>query len=190
CKKEVKTEYSAVKEQQESYLDERYELIEGIRYDCKPSPTVDHQLLVGELSALLRTTCHQQGIILIAPMDVYLDEDNVVQPDVIYIAEERVQIVTRRRIEGVPDLVAEIISPSTGSRDKTRKKALYARFGVKEYWIVDPHIRTIDQFVLDGNTYHLLATYAPGDTLLSEQFACVSIDLTTLFAPLERFRED
>ncbi len=179
-----------VKEQQESYMDERYEIIEGIRYDFKPSPASDHQLLVTEMNASLRMSCHDDALLLVAPMDVYLDDDNTVQPDLIYVKRERAHIITRRRVNGAPDLVVEIMSPSTGSRDKKQKKALYARFGIREYWIVDPFSRTVDQFILEESDYRLAAVYAAGDCLESPHFPSISIDITSLFAPLALFDDE
>src|SRR5690348_5516421 len=112
-----------IKEQQEVYDPfDRYEIIDGIRYDLKPSPIASHQTLIGGLHLALHHDCHPNGVILIAPMDVYLNEDNIIQPDIIYILNENTQIIKKKRIEGVPDLLVEVLSPSTASRDKIRKK--------------------------------------------------------------------
>ncbi|MCF6093699.1 Uma2 family endonuclease [Microaerobacter geothermalis] len=181
-----------VKEQQEAYqeanipkhypfIEERYEIINNIRYDLKPSPTVKHQRILGYLHKSLDATCHNNGVIIFAPMDVYLDEGNIFQPDLIFILHENSEIIKEARIEGAPDLVAEILSPSTSQNDKIRKKAQYERFGVKEYWIVDPVHFTVDQFVLENGRFLLNATYGEGDTLTSDLFSCVSIDLSPLF---------
>lgn len=179
-----------VKEQSEVYDEfDRFELIEGIRYDFKPSPTFNHQLLANQINLSISQTCAMKGIIVTAPMDVYLDAENVVQPDIIYISNENTQIVTPRRIEGAPDLVVEILSPSTGTRDKIRKKSLYARYGIKEYWIVDPVHTTVDQFVLVDEHYLLHATYGEQDTVTSPELSCISVDLLPIFQVLDRFRE-
>jgi Uma2 family endonuclease len=190
---------SVVKEQSEVYrpendasgffptemplIEERYEVIDGIRYDCRPSPTLKHQLLVTKLCNELSATCSATGTLVVAPMDVHLDEDNIVQPDLIYVSGENSAIL-KTRIEGVPDLLIEILSPSTGEHDKVRKKALYERFGVPEYWIVDIHHRTIDQFALTDGKYALERTYGSVDTLLSGRFPCVRIQLGELFQVL------
>ncbi|QJD86939.1 Uma2 family endonuclease [Cohnella herbarum] len=167
-------------------IEERYEIIDGIRYDCHPSPTLKHQLLVTHLCNDLQTSCHATGTIVVAPMDVHLDEDNIVQPDLIYVSNENESIL-KTRIEGVPDLLVEILSPSTGEHDKVRKKALYERFGVREYWIVDSHHRTIDQFALQAGKYVLEKTYGSADVLFSERFPCVNVRLGKLFEILNRF---
>jgi Uma2 family endonuclease len=171
-----------VKEQTESYGNfDRYEIIDHIRYDLKPSPTVNHQKLVFHLAQALYHTCHPNGVILVAPIDVYLDEGNIFQPDLIFISNENEQIIKEARIEGTPDLVAEILSPSTSINDKIRKKAQYERFGIKEYWLVDPIYLTVDKFVLKNEKFELYATFADGDTMTSEQFSCISVNLSRLF---------
>ena len=118
-------------------------------------------------------------------MDVHLDEGNIFQPDLIFISNENRHII-KERIEGAPDLVAEILSPSTSSNDKIHKKAQYERFGVKEYWIVDPVHLIIDQFVLVNHKYQLHATYDELNTLTSARFTCISVDLNLLFKDIKR----
>jgi Uma2 family endonuclease len=166
-------------------IEERYEIIDGIRYDCQPSPTLKHQLLVTQLFIDLNATCQITGTLVVAPMDVHLDENNIVQPDLIYVTNENNSIL-RTRIEGVPDLLVEILSPSTGEHDKVRKKALYERFGVREYWIVDIHHRTIDQFVLQEGKYVLEQVYGSAGILLSARFPCVKVQLGKLFQILDK----
>lgn len=186
--KKPKDQSNAVKEHIEHYgeqdnpfIEERYEIINGIKYDLKPSPTVNHQILVVHLWQSLYSTCHNNGVILVAPIDVYLDEDNTFQPDLIYIANENERIIKEARIEGAPDLVAEVLSPSTSQNDKIHKKAQYEKFGVKEYWVADPVHFTIDQFILYDGRFQLRATYGDGDTLTSERFSCVAVDLDEIF---------
>jgi Uma2 family endonuclease len=165
-------------------IENRYEIVDGVRYECSPSPTVNHQLLVTGISQSIYLTCASRGTVLVAPVDVYFDEDNIYQPDVIYISHDNAHIIKTARIEGAPDLVVEILSPSTSANDKIRKKANYARFGVKEYWIADPVHRTIDQFILEGNTFGLYGTYSPQDVLTSPRFSCIGVDLHSLFRNL------
>jgi Uma2 family endonuclease len=178
-----------VKEQNEPYdPSDRFEIIENIRYDLKPSPTIAHQLLLSSLFYSIHNTCQSDGVLLLAPMDVYLDDENLFQPDLIFISNENAHIIKKSYIEGTPDLLMEILSPSTSKNDKIRKKTQYERFGVKEYWIVDPHHLTIDQFVLENGKYQLHATYADGHTLTSERFPCIGIDLTSLFKSISKYR--
>lgn len=166
---------------------ERYEIINNIRYDLKPSPSVVHQVIVTELNQSLRLTCPSEGIVIVAPMDVHLDENNTVQPDIIFIRNENFHIIKNERIEGTPDLLVEILSPSSGSHDRIRKKALYETFGVNEYWIVDPVHFTIDQFVLEQRKYKLNEVYGEGDTITSPILACARVDVTTLFGKAKKF---
>ncbi len=170
-------------------IEERYEIIDGIRYDFQASPTLEHQLVVTQLCNELHSTCQSTGTLIVAPMDVHLDENNIVQPDLIYVANENRSIL-RTRIEGVPDLLVEILSKSTGTHDKVRKKALYERFGVREYWIVDIYHRTIDQFALQDGKYVLEQTYGSAGILLSARFPCVTVQLGKLFQILGKLEEE
>lgn len=188
---EKKKPVDRAKEQMETYegeprrnpfVEERYEIIEGVRYDILTAPVVSHQKILAALFRMMDRTCSDNGILLFAPVDVYLDENNCFQPDLVYVLTENASIVTDKRIEGAPDLVAEILSPSTSKNDKIRKKRQYERHGVKEYWVADPTHRTVDQFVSRGGKFELFETYAPGDSLTSPLFGCVSLDMDELFA--------
>ncbi|MGZ7443531.1 Uma2 family endonuclease [Paenibacillus sp. TH7-28] len=179
-----------VKETPGSYwIEERFEIIGGVRYDFLSSPKISHQILVTELYASIRETCHSQGITIVAPMDVHLDEENIVQPDLIFIRHENLHIIRDGFVKGAPDLLIEILSPRTGSKDKVVKKALYERFGVKEYWIVDPLYATVDQFVLTDGVYALAATYDDQGMITSPLVPCLSLDLNRLFREALRFEE-
>lgn len=190
----VKVQSGSIKEQpaaynneneaflEHTYIEERYEIINGIRYDLQPSPSLNHQRIVTRLATSLEITCHSTGTIIVAPIDVYLDDDNIFQPDVIYISNENASIMKFNRIEGAPDLVVEILSPSTSTNDKIRKKANYEKFGVKEYWIVDPVHLIVDQFILETNKYLLYNTYGVRDLLISPRFTCINVDLLKLFS--------
>lgn len=166
------------------YIEERFEIIEGIRYEMQPSPTFNHQRLVTQISNMIDRTCSSTGTVLVAPMDVYFDDSNIFQPDVIYIANDNSSIIKRHRIEGAPDLVAEILSPNTSANDKIRKKRNYERFGVSEYWIVDPVHRLIDQFIANDGKYELHGTYGAGGLLQSPRFSCINVDMDKLFSRL------
>jgi Uma2 family endonuclease len=163
------------------FIEERYEIIEGVRYELQPAPAVNHQRLLGALYIGLHQTCHSNGEVLFAPLDVYLDEDNQFQPDLVFILRSNAAIIKEKRVEGAPDLVAEILSPSTSANDKIRKKRQYARHGVKEYWILDPVHRTVDQFVLDADTFSLRETYGVRDRIRSPLFSCIDIATEQLF---------
>ncbi|HEX7056838.1 MAG TPA: Uma2 family endonuclease [Bacilli bacterium] len=181
---EMKEQTASCSEPEPEFLGmeyERYEIIEGVRYELQPAPTVTHQKVSGAFYISLYQTCHSAGTILYSPIDVYLDEDNQFQPDLVYILHENGEIIKEKRIEGAPDLVLEILSPSTGQNDKIRKKRQYERFGVKEFWIADPTHRTVDQFMLANGKFVLYETYGAADLLTSPLFSCISIDLSKVF---------
>lgn len=181
-----------VKEEELSYSlkEERYEIIDGIRYDFIAAPRIRHQQLVSFFWKCFEDTCAPDGYVLTAPLDVQFDDDNVCQPDIVYIANENLHIVTEKKIIGTPDIIIEILSPSTSYNDKIRKKALYERFGVKEYWIVDPVHLYVDQFVLTDNKYTLAKTYGNNHIIQSELFSCIKIELESIFKRLLVFDED
>ena len=98
----------------------------------------------------------------IAPFDVVLSDTDVVQPDILFVSNERMGIVTEDNIQGAPDLVIEILSPSTAERDRTFKRSLYARHGVREYWLVDPDARSVEVLVLGEGHFEIVSHLRPG----------------------------
>ncbi len=132
------------------------EIINGTIY-MSPAPTPRHQLIIGELSYAISDylkRSHREGMILFAPCDVFLDEhSNAVQPDIIYISPNRKSIVKDDAIHGVPDLAIEILSPSNSDHDLVGKKNLYEKFGVQEYWVVNPESKETVGFVLKNGKY-------------------------------------
>ena len=137
----------------------RYELYEGDLIEMTPAPRPRHQLILGSLHALLREHVHRHrlGEVFLAPIDVILSPTTVLQPDLVYIESSRLSIMTERAIEGAPTLVVEILSPSTGSRDRGIKQRLYAKYAVPFYWIVDPDHHTIDAYRLEADSYARIA---------------------------------
>ncbi len=111
-----------------------------------PSPSVSHQELVGRLHLFLHEGVREEGlgVVYLAPIDVVLDSDTVLQPDLVVISNERRHIIDDR-VRGAPDLVVEVSSPSTEERDLTTKRLLYARYGVQECWFVLGHDRKVIQ---------------------------------------------
>ena len=96
-------------------------------------------------------------------MDVVLSEESVVQPDILFVSNERREIITEDNIHGAPDLVVEILSPSTADRDKELKLRLYAQAGVREYWIVDPDERSVQVMELGSSGYTSIHGYTSGN---------------------------
>jgi len=128
----------------------RHELIGGEHYTT-PSPGTAHQRLLRKLSHLLDAyvTEHNLGEVFYAPLDVVLSPQDVVQPDLIFLSNERLSRLTEKNVQGAPDLVVEVISETTRRLDKKLKRNLYARYDVLEYWLVDPELRLVEIYRRD-----------------------------------------
>ena len=132
--------------------DERWELIGGKAYSLMPAPPVMHQLVLGNLLCKFVPFFRGKACsVWIAPIDVVLDCENVVQPDLLVVCEKNK--LTDANVQGAPDLIIEVLSPSTCLKDKREKKALYERFGVREYLLVHPEYAIVDRFVLAEGKY-------------------------------------
>jgi Uma2 family endonuclease len=164
---------------------ERYELYEG-ELVMVPSPSLKHQLILGNLVDFLRRFVNENdlGVVLFSPLDVILGGDTVLQPDILFVAKARAEILAAEGIRGAPDLVVEILSEATAKRDRTYKKTLYARYGVKEYWLVNPEAETIEVLVLKESGYEPAGKYARRGKVqfTSPLFKGLSIDLGAVFA--------
>ncbi|GAB4417843.1 MAG: Uma2 family endonuclease [Thermodesulfovibrionales bacterium] len=125
-----------------------YQLIGG-ELVMTPSPVPYHQRISKRLEFLLYDFVEKKrdmGEVFYSPIDVYLEETEVYQPDIIFVSKERLNIIGEKKIEGAPDIVIEILSPATAYYDLRHKKTVYAKHGVKEYWIVDPMEKSIEIF--------------------------------------------
>lgn len=127
----------------------RYEIIDG-DLCVTPSPQPRHQIIATKLAALLEPEleAHSLGWIMTGSVDVLFGEGDYLAPDVVFVRQDRQAIITGRGIEGPPDLVVEVLSPSTAFRDRGIKLERYAAFGVPEYWIVDPDRRQVEVYRL------------------------------------------
>jgi Uma2 family endonuclease len=132
----------------------RYELYEG-EIEVTPSPSTRHQAVSRNLVMLLGAYLKEKnrGVLFHAPVDLILSDTTVLQPDLLMVARGRENIISQRGIEGPPDLVIEVLSPSTAARDRAGKAQLYARYGVRHYWLVDPDARRIECLELEGAAY-------------------------------------
>jgi len=137
--------------------DQRYEIING-ELLMAPAPTLWHQDWLSDLNDLVKSFVKKNklGRLFFAPVDVVLDEENTVQPDLVFVASANAGILRERAIFGAPDLLVELVSPSSVRRDRHEKMTLYARFGVKEYWIGDPANQSLGIFTLKEGRYELL----------------------------------
>jgi Uma2 family endonuclease len=133
---------------------QRYEILEG-KLEVTPSPEVRHQRVSARLHLLFATHLARNpvGEVMYAPMDVILSNETVCQPDLLFIARDRIPLIVKDRIRGAPDLVLEILSPSTALRDLNTKRDLYARHGIREYIVVDVAQRRLVRFALDAGSY-------------------------------------
>jgi len=160
----------------------RYEIIEGKLEMMTPAPTPTHQAVHRELIFNLNVNCSSEYVIYYAPIDVIFSRTDVLQPDILLIHRSRREIVSERGIEGAPDLVVEILSPSSRRRDKIVKMKTYAKYGVGEYWIVDAASRTLEQHCLmDGERYELFNLFEEDDVVSSVKLPCVSFVIRDIF---------
>jgi Uma2 family endonuclease len=148
--------------------DVRYELLDG-ELVIVPSPKEIHQRiqLAFGLALALYVQTHALGRLYFAPFDVLFTDSDVVQPDLIFVSNERAHVITEDNIQGAPDLLVEVHSPSTADRDKDFKRGLYERHGVAEYWMVDPYAKTVTVLRLGEDGYETATAYNEGQTLES-----------------------
>jgi Uma2 family endonuclease len=147
----------------------RYEIVDGVLY-MAPSPNRSHQNTAFEIASYLRTHVKLTGLgqVYIAPFDVELNSQTVVQPDVIVVLNHDLNRITESRIVGAPDLVVEVSSPGTVGYDREKKQQNYARAGVPEYWIADPWSRTVEVLSLVAGDYRSLGVFE-GKAVLPSQ---------------------
>lgn len=163
-----------------------HEMIDG-EIVVSAAPTFRHELVSQQMNSLLLdwNRGHRAGLVLTAPTDVVLAEGQVFQPDLLYIADDNPGEVIDGRFHGAPDIVVEIISPTSRSRDTIVKAMRYARFGVREFWLVDPDLRTMSAYdLVDGLSSERMAD-ADG-VLSSGVMAGLRIDPASLFAEVDR----
>ena len=145
----------------------RYEIIEGELYQM-PSPGAAHALAVIQLiAALMPLVAELDGQLATAPIDVFFPGANPVQPDILLMLSGGPARIVPRGIEGAPDLIIEVLSSSNRGHDLLTKRSLYARAGVREYWIVDPEARTIDILGLDRDAFHQVTVASGSDMPVS-----------------------
>ena len=162
--------------------DKRFELLDG-ELIVSPSPKEAHQRTGMTLGAPLHVFVKAGGLgrVYSAPFDVVLSDTDVVQPDLLFVSNERAHIITEDNIQGAPDLVVEIPSPSTADQDRTFKRALYARHGVREYWLVDTTAKNVTILLLGEQGFDLVGIYGEGQTLTSPTLPGFTLDLDKIF---------
>jgi Uma2 family endonuclease len=149
--------------------DWRYQLIEGELVNMAPAPNTFHQTIASNIVAIInRYLAHNAGgRIYFAPLDVYLTDTNVFQPDVLFIRKGRESIIEEDGLHGAPDFVVEILSPHTARYDINAKREVYARCGVEELWLVYPKAKRIDVYLLQRNSERPTRSHQPGEKFAS-----------------------
>ncbi len=163
----------------------RHEIIDGDHYTTA-TPSLKHQSVVGSLAVelLKLTRLRRLGQVWIGPVGVVLSDYDVVQPDLLFLSRDRMDLAADgESIKGAPDLVVEVFSPSTRRTDAITKRNLYQKYGVQEYWLVDPELEVIQVFRLREGTYRREAELSAeqGDILTSPLFPGLEIALTEVF---------
>ena len=160
----------------------RYELIDGELY-MAPAPTWEHQESIGNLYSLLRDFVRANGLgrVVASPIDVYLSDEDVFQPDIVFVSVERLDIIHSSGVHGAPDLVIEMLSPSTEQRDLNVKRDRYAMFDVKEYWLADPIARTIAVLRLGDGAFEQIGVFVEGMTVETPLMPGLRVDVSAVF---------
>lgn len=168
---------------------ERWELIDGVLYHMAAAPNTKHQESSENTGNLINDVVRpgRVGRVYRAPYALRLSDTNTVEPDLLYVSAARRHIITSRGCEGVPDLVVEILSPSNSAHDLAVKRELYARYGIPEYWILDPIRETVlaltTPMVNSGvGQYTTEAMYQVGDTLATDRIPGLNIAVADIFA--------
>ncbi len=180
---------SRVKFTYEDYLlfpddGKRHELIDGEHF-VTPSPIIKHQRISVKLLTALENFLKQSGVgeVFAAPCDVVLSDVDVVEPDLLLVLSTHASIITEKNIQGAPDLVIEILSERARKTDEVIKRKLYERYGVTEYWIVDPELETIKIYRLTDKRFVRQAELSreAGNTLSTSLLPGLQIPLSEIF---------
>ena len=148
-----------------------------------PSPTPYHQRILRKIGFLILQHVEKNdlGEVLYSPLDVYFSEEDTFQPDIIFISKKRLTIVGETKIEAAPDLVIEILSPSTAYYDLGRKYKVYEEAGVKEYWLVHPGIKSIEVYENREDNFQLVQAVREAEIVKSELLKGFEVDLEKIF---------
>jgi len=160
----------------------RKEIIEGELF-MSPAPSIKHQSILRNLFRILDKFIMENdlGEVFFAPCDVIFSNINIFQPDLLFISKMNYQILTTLNIQGAPDLIIEILSPSTIDNDRVFKKLVYQKFGVKEYWIVDPQEEIIEVWALKDARFQLHQKAKKTQKFKSKLLEDLELDLSLIF---------
>jgi Uma2 family endonuclease len=162
----------------------RYELYDG-EVCVVPSPILLHQVIAMRLWRILDDyAAHTDGLAVATPMDVIFSNYDVVQPDIVFLTSESMRTVSLAdRVRQSPDLAVEVLSPATASNDRGRKMRMFQRYGVPEYWIVDPMAETIEIYKLANAAYELVGTFSGGEAMHSAVLPDLTLVPSSVFPP-------
>ena len=183
---ELSTKFTPDRYTYKDYLliddDKRYEILRG-GLIMVPAPFTIHQRLLRNIEDILWNFVKEKklGEVLVAPTDVVLSEDIVVQPDILFISKEGLDIIKEAAIMGSPDLIVEIISPSSASYDTVEKRDIYEEYGVKEYWLVFPQEKAIEVLALEDGVYRELCKGRKTGVVRSKIIVGLEVDLKDVF---------
>jgi Uma2 family endonuclease len=164
----------------------RYEVIEGELYE-KPAPSWDYAVTIMNLILMLAPVVQALGgRVLTAPLDVFFEGADPVQPDIVVLLPESAASGAGRGVEGAPDLLIEVLSPSNRGHDVLTKRALYARAGVREYWIVDPESRVVEVLTLDRDAFHTVQRASGDDPVISSLLEEATIPAAVIFTGVDQ----
>jgi len=159
----------------------RYQVIDGELHRV-PAPIPKHQMISMNLERILYDYARKEdGRVFHAPCDVVFTDIDVVQPDVFYVCHDRLEIIKEKNVQGAPDLIVGILSPYSEKIDKITKTKLYARFGVKEYWIVDPDKKKVTVLKLKGESYKTQDVSGVRDSFKSTLLKGLEIEVSEIF---------
>ena len=160
-----------------------YQLVDGDLI-MSPAPTFRHQDILMRLIRFLDAHIEKNklGKLLCAPLDVIFSDEDVYQPDLVFISNSRKSIIVPEGLRGTPELCVEILSPSNKELDQKTKRLQYARFGLPELWLVDPFANTLQIFRLQEDPHHAAQTLSETETLNSKTFPGLELKLDQIFA--------
>ena len=170
----------------EEHEGDRQELMDGALV-VTPVPLIKHQIVSMNIIFALDRFVRDGGLgrVLHAPTGVRFAPDNLLIPDIVFVSQDRLYIIGPKTIDAAPDLVLEILSPGTRRRDLDIKRALYARFGVQEYWIVDPDARTLSVLALASDKFQPVPG-GEGSVITSRVLPGLTLALKDVFAGVEQ----
>ncbi len=155
------------------------QLLNG-EFIVSPAPVPQHHRSSRHIEYLIEAL-KPNGEVFHAPIDLYLDDKNIPQPDVVWIAENSRCIVKKKYLQGPPELVVEVFSPSTELKDRKDKFNLYQRFAITEYWMVDPELEFIEVYVLENGFYKRLGVFEPGESFVSSILGNKTVEVSKIF---------